>query len=85
MSAWRDLPAGGGVSAWGCAQGCVCPGVCVPGDVCAQGLCLPRGVPDWGVPALGCLPHTPPVNRITDAFENIILPQLVADGKNRSI
>ena len=73
----------GGMSAWGVsAQGRVSPrGVSVQGGLprgvcpggCLPGRCLPGG--------RGCLPqcmlgYTPPVNKITDACENITLPQL---------
>ena len=51
-----------GVSAQG---GCVCRG-CVPGGVCAGG-CLPQCMVGYT--------HTP-VDRMTDACENITLPQL---------
>ena len=71
-----------GVSAWG-----VCPWGCLPGGCLPRVWCLLRGV-YLGVFAQGGLPgwvpttHTlrsdtpPPVNRITDACENITLPQL---------
>ena len=50
-----------GVSAWGCLKGGVCPG----------------GVDAWGVSAQCMLGYTPaPVNRITDAWENITLLQV---------
>ena len=53
-----------GVSAWRC----VCLG---GGVVCPRGWSLPGGVypsMHWG--------RHPPVNRMTDAFKNITLPQL---------
>ena len=55
-----------GVSAWGVFAGRVLPKGCLLGTGVCPGGCLPRR---------GCLPHTP-VNRITDACENITLPQL---------
>ena len=59
-----------GVSAQGVsAQGGVCRGASVggvsQGGVCPGGVCPGE-----------CLPHHPPVNRISDACENITLPQL---------
>ena len=54
-------------------RGCVCPedmsawGVCI----CPRGLCLPRGE--------GCFCRHPPVDRMTDACENITLPQRSCD------
>ena len=51
-------------------------GVSAPGGCLLWGGCLLQG----GVSALGGLPqcmlgyHTPPVNRMTDACENITLP-----------
>ena len=51
--------------------------------VCPGGMCLPRGISAQGGVCLGdvileggCLPGTPPVNRITDRCRNITLPQL---------
>ena len=77
-----------GVSAWGVSaqEGGVCPGGgcllrrgCLPGrGVSAQegGVC-PEGVSaQGGVCPEGCLSDTPPVDRMTDACENITLPQL---------
>ena len=67
-----------GVSAGGClpgmyAQGCL-PGGCLPRGVWPGG-CLARGVSaQEGVS--GRQPHSPLV-RITDAYENITLPQLL--------
>ena len=74
----------GGICPWGCL-----PGGCLPGGLSgqvgggfAQGVsawrgCLARGVSVWGMSAQGGVSAThPPVNRITDAFENITLPQL---------
>ena len=68
---------------WG--EGCVCPGgVCPEGEgVCLGGV----GVCPGEVSARGCLPrvvsapvhagiHPSPVNRMTDACENITLLQL---------
>ena len=53
--------------------GGVCPGVCLPGRVSAHGgVCLGGGAPARGggvCPNAGI--HTFPVNRITDACENI--------------
>ena len=84
----RGLSAQGGVSAWGCLPGgylprgvCVCQGCLSREGVSARG-CLPRGCLPWG-----CLPrgvsapvhagiHTSPVDRMTDACENITLSQL---------
>ena len=53
--------------------GGVWPGGCLP-----RGVCLPMGVSAQGgvCPGGGCLPDTHPVNRMTDACENITLPQL---------
>ena len=73
----------GGVSAGGVCPGGVCQGVsaravsaggCLPGAVC-QGSVWPgsRGVCPGGVVYQGC---TPPVNRMTDACENITLSKL---------
>ena len=81
---------GGGVSVLGgLLQGGVClQGVSAPGGVCVYsgGICS-QGVSTLGVSApRGCLlgggmpacteTDTPPVNRITQACENITLPQL---------
>ena len=54
-------------------------GVCIP--ACTGQGCIPActgqgGVYLGGICPKGCLPHTSPVNRITDAYENITLPQL---------
>ena len=64
----------------GCIPGCTGQGAVWPGGVSAWG-CLSRGCLPWGcvcpggcLPG-GCLSHNP-VNRITDACENITLPQL---------
>ena len=85
---------GGGVCLGGvCLEG-VCPGGCLPGNI-SPGGSLPRGylpgVSDQGkcvfpgVSAQGSLPGWgvchPPVNRITDACENITFP----DGKNNNL
>ena len=52
------------------------PGVVCPGGVC-PGLCLPGDVYPGGVSARGiCVWQTPPVDRMTDACENITLPPL---------
>ena len=62
-------------------------GALSPGVTLSWGVSAHRGVSDpervvcsWGVSVPGgkCLPHTttPPVNRMTDACENITLPQL---------
>ena len=63
--------------------GGVCPGVCLPGRCLPGGYlpgrCLPRGVSARGVgvyPSMHWGRH-PPVNRITDACENITFPQLL--------
>ena len=72
----------GGVYIPACTgQGCVYPsmhwaGGGLPAGVSAQGgVCLGVG---------GCLPDTYPVDRMTDRFKNITLPQrnFVAGGKN---
>ena len=47
-------------------QGCLPGGVFSQGGVCLEEVCLPRG-DVW---------QTPPLNRITDACENITLSQL---------
>ena len=66
-----------------CSGGCVCPrgGVCsrggdcllrgclLPGGVCSGGCLLPGGIP-------ACTEADPPVNKMTDACENITLAQL---------
>ena len=49
--------------------GCVCPGGVYLGAVCL------RGVSVQGVSAQGV--YTPPVDRMTDAPENITFPQLL--------
>ena len=72
----------GGVYVPACTgQGCVYPSMYWAGGVCLLG-CLPRGVSAWGQG--GCLPDTYPVDRMTDRFKNITLPQrnFVAGGKN---
>ena len=63
-------------------RGCVsAQGVCVcPGGVSAGGGVCPGGVFLVGCLPGGCLPqcmlgYTPPVNRMTDACENITFPQ----------
>ena len=91
MHAWEACVHEGmcarGTCAWGacmwgghaCQGGHVCPGTCMP-----RGLCMPGGMHDWrgvhaegGEHAWGGMHgmHTPPVNRITDACENITFPQ----------
>ena len=91
------LPGGvsaGGVSAGGVSAGeCLTGGsdwggVSDWGNVCPGGVCqgVPaRGCPwSWGVSAWSGTPPSharPPVNRMTDACENITLPQL-AGGNN---
>ena len=69
----------GGVCLGVSAQGGVGPEVSASG-VSAQGVSA-QGVSAQGVSAQGCLPkggiwQTPPVNRMTDACENITLPHL---------
>ena len=62
--------------------GCLIRGVswgCLPGGV--GGGCLSRGVSAWGVSAQGVFAQGvsathPPVDRMTEAWENITLPQL---------
>ena len=81
-----------GISAWeGCLPGGVCLGGCLPRKgvyqrgVCLGGMsawgCLPGGVCPGGVCRSACWNTPPPVNRITDACENITLRNYVADGK----
>ena len=54
----------GGVSAWGCALG----------GVCSQwGVCLLPGVSAPGGSVHAGIPHTPPVNRMTNRCKNITL------------
>ena len=84
---WGCLHAGGGggLSAWGMSargglpRGLSAQGGCLPCEVSAQrylpgkwGVCLGRGVSAWG----GGVWQTPPMDIITDACENITLPQL---------
>ena len=75
---WGVCPGGcaqcpGGVCPGGCLprgclpRGCVCPGGCLPGGVSAQGDVCQGGVSP--------VHAHPPVNRMTDACENITLPQ----------
>ena len=88
---YRSMHLAGGVSAWGgvCPGGVYPGGVCPWGmsaqKVSAQGGCLLKGEAAWGVStqgvsAWGCLPSAcwdiPPMDRMTDACENITLPQL---------
>ena len=82
MRAWSQegcLPVWGGAWServgWGCLPG---PGGCLPGPggyLPGPGGCLsgPRGD---GLVSQHAPRQTPPVNRITDACENITLPQL---------
>ena len=78
---WGYLPGygGGGLSAWP-GRGCLLPGEgCLPGVGCLLGWggCLPDGgcLPGHGVlPGQGV--HLP-VDRMTDACENITFPQLL--------
>ena len=58
--------------------GCVPPSaVASLGIVCPGGGCLPRGLS-----VRGCLPETPPVNRITDRCKNISFCNYVAHGRD---
>ena len=77
VSAWPGgvCQADGGVYPWGCLSrgwGCLPRGVSATGGgVCpGGGVCLGGSLPRGGVY------QTPPVDRITDACENITLPQL---------
>ena len=75
---------GGGVcpGGWCLPRGCLPEGECLPRGFCRG--CLPEGwcLPGGGVSALGwCIPactqaDTPSVDRMTDACENITLPQV---------
>ena len=57
------------------------PGECVwpEGHVCPRGVCVPGGVHTRrGI----CAKHAPPLDRMTDACENITLPQNSFAGGN---
>ena len=56
--------------------GGVCPGGCLPGEGVAAKGCLPGGCLPRGVSAPVHAGIRPFVNRMTDACENITLPQL---------
>ena len=54
-------------------------GISAQEGVC-PGRCLPRRMSAQGVSARGCLPHPhPPVDRMTDACENITFPHYITD------
>ena len=86
----------GGMCAWGCtclgtcmSEGCAYLGACMPGDMHACGTCMPGDMcaHSWGmhVPRHACpqVCMTPtPVNRMTDACENITLRQTSFAGGN---
>ena len=61
-----------GVSAQG---GCLPSIVSAQGGVCLAGVCLGGVCLGWGAYPGGCTP--PPVDRMTDACENITFPQLL--------
>ena len=67
----------GGVSQHALDEGCI--QACTGQGVCVQGVSAQEGVSDWGSVCPGrCLPQPllTSVNRMTDARENITLPQL---------
>ena len=54
--------------------GACVPGLCIPGGyVCPGRACMSGGV----CMARGCVLRMPPVNRMTDACENITLPKTI--------
>ena len=61
-------------------RGCLPRGVCLPwGSLPKRGVCLgglPKGVSVQLMSTQGCLPDTPPRDRMTDKCKNITLSQL---------
>ena len=75
--AWQGVCMAEGV----CGRGCVWQGLCVAGVVRGRGVMCGKG----GMCGRGtCMPHMPPMDRMTDMCKNITLPQTsFAGGNNR--
>ena len=63
------------------SRGGLCPGVSVPGGLCPRGVSVQAGL----CPGVSVRETASPVNRMTDACENITLAQTSFAGSNESV